>query len=865
MHPTLRLLPLLLLVGLLAPPAFAHHGGGRDHNDPPATRSSAAQRVDSQLDIKIDGQLSEAIWQGAPTATDFIQNGPNPGAAPSQPTEVWIAYDDNALYLAAYLHDTQPDSIFRELSTRDNVGNADWFALVLDPFQTGTSGFGFLVNPDNVQTELKYNPDRTWSSVFAGDRNWDGVWVSATQITERGWTVELKIPYATLRFPSHAEQTWNANFARHIRRNRETNYWSEVDPSVEGLLTQSGKLTGIRDIRPPLRLQAMPFVTAGVTNYFDKNARPRSEWANRIGGGMDVKYGINDAFTLDMTLIPDFSEARSDARILNLSAFEQRFDENRQFFQEGTELFNKGGLFYSRRIGARPLHYGRASSAATDTEIVVENPAQTQLLNATKVSGRTNGGLGIGVFNAVANRSQALLRDEETGTERTVETNPLTNYNVAVLDQALPNNGFVTLINTNVLRNGADYDANVTGTVFDLRDKKNQWSVNGQATSSQQYFTDTDDVFGYSYNVGVDRISGVWQYGVNYLVEDDRYDINDLGFLFNNNSRVLRGNVEWNQFEPRGAFNRGNVAFSAGYQRLFAPDVFTDFSFGLNTRWTTRRFFTFGARTRFVPVENYDYFDARTPGRAINIPTSAYGQVWFSSDYSKRYALDGNIGTRAFSDDQRSNFEWRLQQRFRVNNRMNLRLRVEFDQLNGDVGYIGHTAASADLFDLEDAGTPFSILPETGRGYGDLPTDAVVLSRRNQRIFDNRLAMNYTFTNVLSLELNARHYWTQLTYAGFLNLMEDGSFVDSEYRGEDADGEALHDTSFNLFNLDMVARWRFAPGSDALLVWKNNIFRRGDDVDDPYLTNLGNLLDAPQTNSVSVKVVYWLDYATLRS
>ena len=161
---------------------------------------------------------------------------------------------------------------------------------------------------------------------------------------------------------------------------------------------------------------------------------------------MDVKYGINESFTLDMTLIPDFAQVQSDNVLLNLSPFEVKFDDYRPFFTEGTELFNKAGLFYSRRIGAAPalankvLHtYGNKP----DYEIV-KNPGITRLYNATKFSGRTKGNLGIGVFNAITAPMHAKIRNLTTATDTAILTEPLTNYNIVVFDQALKNRSSVS-------------------------------------------------------------------------------------------------------------------------------------------------------------------------------------------------------------------------------------------------------------------------------------------------------------------------------------------------------------------------------------------------------------------------------------
>lgn len=144
---------------------------------------------------------------------------------------------------------------------------------------------------------------------------------------------------------------------------------------------------------------------------------------------MDVKYGISAAFTLDMTLIPDFGQVQSDNQVLNLSPFEVKFNENRTFFIEGTELFSKGNLFYSRRIGGQPLHYWDVQDNLASNEHIVSNPAAPKLINATKISGRTAIGLGIGVLNAVSNAQFATIEDN-TGKIRTEETSPLTNYNI---------------------------------------------------------------------------------------------------------------------------------------------------------------------------------------------------------------------------------------------------------------------------------------------------------------------------------------------------------------------------------------------------------------------------------------------------
>lgn len=160
--------------------------------------------------------------------------------------------------------------------------------------------------------------------------------------------------------------------------------------------------------------------------------------------------------------------------MLNLSPFEVQYQENRPFCTEGTELFNKGGLFYSRRVGAQPLGFDDVGGQLGKGELVYQNPGVTRLLNATKVSGRTSKGLGVGVFNAVSAASYATVQDSASGRQRQVLTQPLTNYNIVVPDQGLPHNSYVSLLNTNVTRAGRTYDANVTAGLFRFVDKKNK-------------------------------------------------------------------------------------------------------------------------------------------------------------------------------------------------------------------------------------------------------------------------------------------------------------------------------------------------------------------------------------------------------
>ncbi len=799
--------------------------------------------VRTEAKIKIDGVMDEIAWQESPLITDFIQNEPNPGQPASQKTEVRILYDNTAIYVGAILYD-DPDSIMQVLSLRDELDNTDWFGLVIDAYRDGNNGVGFIVSPRGIQLDLKWFA--SGGDDFGGgeDINWNAVWNSAAKITAEGWVAEMAIPYSALRFPGNSEQTWNMNFGRQVRRNRQTSFWNEVKPDINGFVNQAGVVTGIKDIKAPPRLSATPFIAAYFENYFDKNAAPKSTWGRNFNGGMDIKYGISDAFTLDMTLIPDFGQVQFDNQVLNLSPFEVQFDENRQFFTEGTELFNKGGLFYSRRVGGTPIHYHEAYQQLEAGEEVVRNPATTQLYNASKFSGRNKKGLGIGVFNATSAPAYALIRSDEGG-ERSFQTSPLTNYNVVAFDQNLKNNSYFTFVNTNVMRSGGDYDANVTGAVFEFRNKANTYSLKGDGAVTQKYYTGNTDL-GHKYGLAFEKNGGVIQYSLGYNVKSYDFDPNDLGFLPNPNEKFLSFNGGYNIFKPFGKFNSARFSIWSTYNRLQQPDAFQNFNVGLHAFMFTKTFFAFGSWFEAEPVITYDFFEPRSDdfSRYYTFPRNYNFGSFISTDYSKKVALDVETNFRKFQEEGRWRWNLSISPRWRVNDHLNFIWNANLSVWPNDVGWAPAL--------------------ESSEGYSTLPVDAILFSIRDREIVEHALRAAYTFNNKMGVSLRARHYWSRVQYNKFPLLDEAGLLQPTAYTGMGEDGKSLHDTNFNIFTVDMVFTWRFAPGSDLFVVWKESIFSADSQIQYNYVENARNLFHNPQTNSFSIKVIYYLDYLTLR-
>ena len=287
--------------------------------------------------ITIDAILNEESWKNAAIATDFVSFEPINGSPIPKDfkTEVKLVYSDDAIYIGATLYDPNPNAILKELVERDEIGTSDFFGVFINGYNDGQQEFRFFVTAANGQI------DTNFTSGEGEDGSWNAIWDSNAKITDFGYVIEMKIPYAALRFPEQEKQTWGINFFREVRRERQKYTWSPIDNKIGAISQQAGILTGIENIKTPTRLFLIPYSSLYI------NAGETEKTTGEIKGGLDVKYGINDAFTLDAILVPDFGQTKFDNVILNLGPFEQQFNENRPFFTEGTDMFSKGDLLYS--------------------------------------------------------------------------------------------------------------------------------------------------------------------------------------------------------------------------------------------------------------------------------------------------------------------------------------------------------------------------------------------------------------------------------------------------------------------------------------------------------------------------------------
>ena len=780
----------------------------------PKQRQLAAVRTASTP--KIDGVLDDECWLDVPIASDFIELRPTPGKIESKDrrTEMKVLYDDVAIYVYARMYD-HPDSVLHELVSRDQIGNADFISIIVDPFYDKMNGNGFFVTAAGVQFDAKY------SQVGDEDPNWNAVWESAVKIDDKGWTCEMKIPYSALRFSSKDIQNWGINFSRRTQRSNTQVFWNFVDPKVNGFINQEGLWTGIKDIKPPLRLSFSPYVSAYI-NHYPVNLPGVKNTTSRFNGGMDVKYGINNSFTLDMTLVPDFGQVQSDNRILNLTPFEVKFNENRQFFTEGTELFNKGDLFYSKRIGSIPSYYNSNAIGANDK--IVKDQTEAKVLNATKISGRTAKGLGIGIFNAITNSMQTEVEDAQ-GNLREVETQPLTNYNILVFDQSLKNNSSATFINTNVLRQGSAYDANVSALLLNLNNKGNKYFINANGKMSVLKGEETNT--GYSYTLRFGKQSGNFTWSYNQVYADDKFDPSDMGFFTNNNFLDQRVGIGYNIFKPGKWYNEWQNWFNVSYSRRSTPGDYQ--SFGIES----------GSYVRFKNLwsaemdVNYDakannFYEARN-GQVYKAPENYTIGVYINPNRAKAYNFGGNIRYQEQQLFKGKSYNFYFFQNFRLNDKVAFGLDLSFNPNYDFVNWVT-TKGSQSIF-----------------------------SKYDRRTVENSVDAKYTFTNLMGVTVVLRHYWSDRRNKDFYLLKPDGNLTD--YQGPALTGL---DRNYNVFNIDLIYIWQFAPGSTLSVSYKDAAETSDTFYRQRYNKNLSGILNAPQNNSLSVKVLYFVDYLDLK-
>ncbi len=785
---------------------------------------------------KLDGDSTDACWQMLPIASNFIQTIPKPLEPSNYATRVRVGYTNDALYILAIL-ETPKNEQLNQITERDNLSNinADMFGVFFDTYSDNQNGFAFKVSSSNVQQDERLSNGGTGEGGWDGnaDIGWDGVWLSKTKMYDNYWVVEMEIPYSSLRFSKNEIQNWNLQFTAMHRKTNERSYWNKVDPNANGFFNQAGKLLGLKNIKPPLRLALFPYLGMGYQSVPTNGTNVNTTLPS---GGMDFKLGLNDAFTLDASLVPDFSQVISDNLVRNLSVFEQQLSENRPFFTEGTELFNKQNMLYTRRIGGRPNGYYDVAFNYGDTAkfTIEKNPNVTQLLNSIKISGRTKGKTGIGLFNAISAPMNASVFDKISNTVFKINTAPAINYNMIVIDQAFSGQNYLNISNTNVVQFNKDISVNnVLGLQTELFNKKQTFSVAANVKHSFDELSANANGIYYSLRVG--KVGGKLQYSAGSEYFSTHFNQTAMGIQFNRNHMQNRYSISYNNNTPKlkkwqiirywlnttlehnvQPWDLKKLDIDAGVFNLFKN--FWDISFYLNSS----------------PFRMYDYYSLN--GRKLMNNGYVYFGTEGSSDSRKKLYTWFSIGRGInFENTNWSYMDGRLGVRYMFTDKFNLSTSFNFERNHATVG------------------NTFYFEPQI---------NDYLLGYRQQNEYTWDINGKYNISPNLSINGRFRHYNAKIIYKNYYSLLPDGDWLPLNIIPTENVNE-----NFNLQNIDLFFNWIFKPGSRMVISykqWLNDTYVLNNELDNRFTKNVTRVANQPQAWAVSARVIWYIDYQQMR-
>ncbi len=782
--------------------------------DVPRTATAWRVRV---VAPRIDGTLDDSIWRQASTHEHFLQSDPLEGAAATERTVFQIAYDEEALFVGVRGFDSDPDGIISRLTRRDADVEADWVSVSLDPHHDLQSGAWFKAYVSGSVEDGVYSADRS------RDESWDSIWEVETTVDDSGWTAEFRIPYHALRFSPQQSYTWGLNVERRISRKHESVHWSLIHRDRPGLVSQFGQLEGITAIRPPLHMEVIPYsvgrsILDGSTDFSG-------------AAGADLRYGISSGVSLNATVNPDFGQVEADPATLNLTAFEDFFEERRPFFVEGASIFNSGQhrLFHSRRIGRRPGLF-----ETPDSVDVLAEPDATTILAAVKLTGKTAGKISFGLLGAVTDDEYARLAGslDAAGSDR-FRVEPRTGYFVGRAQQdVLDGTSTVGAILTATHRDGA-YAAHTGAVDWDLRFVQDRYAVSGSVVGSRTGPAG-DRKRGYIGHLEFDKRGGWLEAQTRMSALSPGIDLNDLGFLRRGDLKQWSAEAKGFHLQPWGPFLRWDLSI----------ETEIDWNYD-NTRLRTSSDMAFWGDTpnggRFHlhmgrEFASMDDSDVRRDGPIIK----RLGELWVHSilesdpgrtvSFRVRPGLRRTDGGDAWSRDVSVQFEYRPLPN------VWLSMGPRYETGRRDAQWIDRIDDSVD-----GNTTPHFV-------YGEL---------RN-RILDLSTRARVSFNPELSVELFLQPFIAIGDYRRFKELVEPQTYRFATYDlGENRD---FHRRSLKS---NLVLRWEFQPGSLLYVVWSQSRSASLDDVGESglQLRPLRRLSDAftdEGTNVFLAKVNFWL-------
>lgn len=837
----------------------------------------------------IDGVLDEEVWSLAPAHSEFVQHDPEDGKPPSENTTVRVAYDDDAIYFAARLHDSRP--VTARLGRRDTSIESDWFRVYLDPQNDRRSGAAFYVNPANVQGDAVLYND-SWD-----DPTWDAVWQSATKVDSGGWTVEMKIPFSQLHFPEREVHVWGVNFIRRISSRNEQDRFVNVPKTESGFVSRFARLNGIHGVQPKRGLEILPYAVAraDMSTSVDANDPYHSPTEPGADLGLDVKYSLTSNLRLTGTINPDFGQVEVDPARLNLTQFELFFPEKRPFFIEGSNLFafGQGGsnnnfgfnfgapnFFYSRRVGRSPQGTGRLDYDYIDA------PSETTILAAAKLTGKTESGWTIAAFDAVTQKEQAHLELGLSRERQTIE--PATNYFVSRIAKDLGTRGRIgalvtattreTDADTNFLRKRALFGGTDGYWAFGNRDVILEWVLGGtlvqgseeaiaatQESPAHYYHRPDAESLDYDPNrtslsglggrVMLAKQTGLWKYNLQAQSYSPGFETNDAGFQSRADITATHAVIMYNNPEVTARV-RHRGWWLGKYQNFnYDGDLIANGFYGnASIDFTNDRYiYTYGGPF----FERLDDRNTRG-GPLVRRPAGmdlggGYGLAGRGKLF---YEMDIGLSENSEGGRERA-YTGMVGLRPRPN--LKVELRPTFASTREHAQYV------------TTIGDETAVDTYGGR---------YVFATLDQKTLEIGTRVDWTFTSKLSLQLYVQPFIASGNYHGYKELerprsmdyaaygidrgtidQSDGVLIDPDGTGPAA-SFSFDNPDFNFRSLrgSAVARWEFRPGSALYVVWSENREDSETVGDFRPRRDFSGLASGESEDVFMIKMSYWLPF-----
>jgi len=821
---------------------------------PAVPKPESVQAMRAGHPVSIDGKLDEPVWERE-GRSGFRQSEPDDGAPASERTEVWIAYDDDGFYVAARCHDSRPEGIVSRLGRRDDAVESDWFTVAIDPYYDHRSGYEFAVNPaGSIMDGTLYNDE-------GKDMTWDGVWDWAARIDDRGWTVEIRIPYDQIRFKRRERYTWGINFFRTIKRKNENCAYSWAPREESGYVSRFVPLTGIRGIHPGRFIELLPFVVGGAGFSPEQPGNP-FQTGERFSGnsGLDMRAGLRSNLTLNLTMNPDFGQVEVDPAVINISDQETYYAEKRPFFIEGADIFRFGtggantvrnlgwrspSFFYSRRIGRRP-------QGSPSVPGYVDTPEWSTILAAAKLTGKLGPGWNVGFLSALTQREYAQV--DWNGERSSHEVEPFTGYGVLraqrEFEQGFRGLGFIATMTSRDLGT-PDLASSLPRSAFSFAadgwtflDADRAWVVTGWAggtrvtgspeamtrlqMSSLHYYQRPDvdyvsvdpeatSLSGWAGRLFINKQKGNLVFNAGFGVMSPGFHAMDLGY--HSRGDVIGGHIEtgYRSFTPGRLLRTWSLTFSTHRTYDFSGNRTHEYynftAVGqLLSYWTGTLYLSYDP-------PRYNHYLTRGGPMAL-YPWGIMRRLAISSDNRRPLilTLSGHYRTHPGT----YNYSFNMGLRWKPSSRLSISVTPGYSWRRSAGTYI---RSVVDPLKIETLGVRY------------------ILSDIIQESAPLEIRISWTFTPRLSLQAYIQPYYAVGDYIRFKELRAARTFdfdffeegdstieLADGYYTVDPDGPGpspafrFRDPDFNLKSLrgTVVLRWEYRPGSTAYLVWTQN-------------------------------------------